>query len=213
MHATVRLGPAFSFGNRPSDGTTAKSPGPAAYSLPSTIDSTGANTLIGQKFKEYTREQTPAPTQYDATGSWINTSKNAPVFSFGRRFKLPKGDNVPGAAAYNPKRNGSLARSPSFTMRGRVGRNISTKNLPGPASYETHKTWKKAKRNAPSFSVSHRLKEPTRMATPGPNQYRVKRPYKSKPSYTMRPRTSTSRASLGPGPAAYNIGSQFGRRI
>lgn len=212
MHATVRLAPAFSFGAKPKDASSYKSPGPAAYTLPTTINKGGSNTIIGKKFKDITKEVTPAPTQYSTIGSWNNTTKKAPVFSFGRRFKLPSGDKTPGSGAYTPDIGNVLKKSSSYSMGRRLEYNGKGENIPGPAAYDIHKTWDNVKNKAPQFSVSHRPKELTRMSTPGPNAYRPRRPVKSQPKYTMRPRTSSKRGAHGPGPAAYNIGSQFGRR-
>lgn len=212
MHATVRLGPAFSFGAKPKDSNSFKSPGPAAYTLPSTINNDGSNTIIGQKFKGITKEMTPAPTQYSTVGSWNNTTKKAPVFSFGRRFKLPNGDKTPGSGAYTPNSRNVLKKSSSYSMGKRLSRKNRAAKIPGPAAYDIHKTWDKVKNQAPKFSVSHRPKDLTRMSTPGPNAYRPRRTVKSQPKYTMRPRTSTRSKKIGPGPAAYNLGSQFGRK-
>lgn len=212
MHATVRLAPAFSFGAKEKKNENSKSPGPAAYNLPTTIDSAGSNTIIGQKFIEATKEITPSPSQYSTVPSWNQTTRKAPIFSFGRRFKLPSGDKTPGSGAYTPDCANVLTRSSSYTMGKRLDRKNKNGLVPGPAAYDIHKTWDNVKHQAPKFSVSHRPKDVTRMSTPGPNAYRPKKAVKSKPSYTMRPRTSSRRLKAGPGPAAYNLGSQFGLR-
>jgi hypothetical protein len=212
MHATVRLAPAFSFGAKDKLIENSKSPGPAAYTLPTTIDADGTNTIIGQKFSEITKEITPSPSQYSTVPSWNSTTRKAPQFSFGRRFKLPSGDKTPGSGAYTPNIKNVLSRSSSYTMASRLDKKNKMMEVPGPAAYDIHKTWSKVKNAAPQFSVSHRPKEIRRMSTPGPNAYRPKKAVKSMPSYTMRPRTSAKRSNNGPGPAAYNIGSQFGLR-
>jgi len=212
MHATVRLAPAFSFGAKDKKLESTKSPGPAAYTLPTTIDADGSNCIIGQKFNEITKEITPSPSQYSTVNSWNTTTRKAPIFSFGRRFKLPSGDKTPGSGAYTPDVQNVLMRSSSYTMGKRLDKKNKNASIPGPAAYDIHKTWDKVKNQAPKFSVSHRPKELSRMSTPGPNAYRPKKARKTMPSYTMRPRTSSRRGGMGPGPAAYNIGSQFGLR-
>lgn len=213
MHATVNLAPAYSFGNKHCSRNKAKSPGPAAYTLPSTINNNGKNVRIGQRFKEKTVDVTPAPVAYDSSTSWSKVASKSPTFSFGRRFKRPSGDKTPGSGEYTPNVTNVLNKSPSFSMRRRVQLKNNMGRAPGPAAYGTHNTWTNVKKAAPSYSMKARYKDPKRMSTPGPNAYRPTRPLQAAPKYSMRPRTGGSRGkALGPGPAAYNLGSQFGYR-
>jgi len=213
MFATVELAPAYSFGCRVSDPKPMKSPGPAAYSLPSTVGVKKAGPVMGTRFKDKRSDTTPSPVAYQATKCWETTVKKAPNFSFGRRFKLPAGDKTPGSGDYNPKTREVLSKAPGYTMRHRVSRKTNNQ-CPGPAAYETHKTWHVTRAKTPSFSISKRVKDLSKMSTPGPNAYKPKlKNRKRSPSYSMRPRTQGSlRNAHGPGPAAYDLGSQFGRR-
>jgi len=213
MHATVRLAPAFSMGGKAKAdlSSSKKSPGPAAYTLPTTVNANGSNIVIGCKFKDIAGDDTPAPTNYNTIGSWNNTQSKMPHFSFGRRFKMPGGDKTPGSGAYTPEVRNVLRKSASYTMRSKLKAMKGSGN-PGPANYDIHKTWDNVKQKSPAFSVSHRNKDVRRMSTPAPNAYKPRKSVKKAAAYTMRPRTGGYRKSNGPGPAAYNIGSQFGSR-
>ena len=194
MHAVSSLAPAYSFGNKHCSRTKTKSPGPAAYNLPTTLNSSGKSTRIGIRTKEKTVDVTPAPVAYDSTTAWSKVAKKSPTFSFGRRFKQPSGDKTPGCGSYTPKVSSVLNKSPSFSMRKRVPSQNKLGRVPGPAAYGTSNTWSKVKKSAPSYSMKARYKDLKRMSTPGPNAYRVKRPQQSAPKYSMRPRTGGNRS-------------------
>ncbi|KAI9002012.1 hypothetical protein BC832DRAFT_129806 [Gaertneriomyces semiglobifer] len=160
-----------------------KGPGPAAYSLPTTI------------------------------GMTTKTMKRAPAFSFGAKLKYERPDprETPGPNAFFPQatRTGRN-EGPAFSLQGRHQKDrvdgaetIDVSTSPGPGKYNPpYVPSREAK--APAYSIGGRPRPEKPSANPGPAEYSVSRrigPHQM--GVTIKPPRPMKLQSISPGPAAY----------
>ncbi|ORX44133.1 hypothetical protein BCR36DRAFT_373433 [Piromyces finnis] len=154
-----------------------KGPGPAAYTLKTTI---GNNTYNG---------------------------KTAPSYSFGMKLKPQKKLVTPGPNEFTPKalRNG-VTSSPAYSMTGRnfFPNKIATES-PGPASYSYSNYYQSKCKSSPAYSLLGRHNSAKLSITPSPAAYSTdKKVGSDTPAWTMRPSLPKKQIQTSPGPAEYD---------
>ncbi|KAJ3040432.1 hypothetical protein HDV00_010868 [Rhizophlyctis rosea] len=180
-----------------------KGPGPAAYTLPTTI------------------------------GLTAKTGKRAPAYSFGIKIMGPRTvSETPGPNAFFPQttRTGA-SKGPAFSLQGgykkeRIGSAISRSeaggeevpqegvwvdgDTPGPGKYNP--TYISAKEpRAPAYSMGGRRSSDKQNGNPGPAEYAINSTVglhpaitvPAAPAYTIKPPRPMKLESFSPGPAAY----------
>ncbi|KAI9204828.1 uncharacterized protein BJ171DRAFT_617784 [Polychytrium aggregatum] len=161
-----------------------KGPGPAAYTLPSTI---GLNAKTGVR---------------------------APAYSFGIKLYGKLASETPGPNAFFPQttRTGT-SKGPAFSLQGGYKKERRDVDLdtPGPGKYNpTYIPTKEAK--APAYSMGGRRNNEKANINPGPAEYSIAstlglRPAITMPAaaaYTIKPPRPMKLESFSPGPAAYS---------
>ncbi|KAJ3053547.1 hypothetical protein HK097_003976 [Rhizophlyctis rosea] len=178
-----------------------KGPGPAAYTLPTTI------------------------------GLTAKTGKRAPAYSFGIKITGPKAvSETPGPNAFFPQttRTGA-SKGPAFSLQGgykkeraasagsdRDGKQgdepepLVDGDTPGPGKYNP--TYISAKEpRAPAYSMGGRRSSDKQNGNPGPAEYAINSTVglhpaitvPAAPAYTIKPPRPMKLESFSPGPAAY----------
>ncbi|KAJ3279509.1 hypothetical protein HK104_001414, partial [Borealophlyctis nickersoniae] len=175
-----------------------KGPGPAAYTLPSTI------------------------------GLHAKTGKRAPAYSFGIKLKdtwSKTASETPGPNAFFPQttRNGT-SKGPAFSLQGGYKKDrvlvedtneegvktVLDVGTPGPGKYNP--TYIPAKEpKAPAYSMGGRRTSDKMNVNPGPAEYTIAPTVglhpvitvPAAPAYTIKPPRPVKLESFSPGPAAY----------
>ncbi|KAI8812797.1 hypothetical protein BJ742DRAFT_752489 [Cladochytrium replicatum] len=158
-----------------------KGPGPAAYTLPSTI---GLNAKTGSR---------------------------APAYSFGMKLNNPNADSSPGPNKFFPQttRTGS-SNGPAFSLQGNFKKTRIDMDTPGPGKYNPTYIPAKEPR-APAYSIGGRRNMDKANMYPGPAEYSITSTLGLRPAiniraaaaYTIKPPRPIKLESFSPGPAAY----------
>jgi len=153
-----------------------KGPGPAAYTLQTTISN----------------------NKYNKT--------TAPSYSFGVKLKSQKGMITPGPNQFTPiaLRTG-VAKAPAYSIAGRNFPHKLEPSSPGPASYSYSNYYQSKCKSSPAYSLVGRHKAEKMDITPSPAAYSTNRKIGSDaPAWTMRPALPKKQIQTSPGPAEYN---------
>lgn len=153
-----------------------KGPGPAAYTLQTTISNKNYN------------------------------GKTAPKYSFGMKLKQQKKMVTPGPNQFTPKalRNG-VANAPAYSISGRNFPHKIESESPGPASYSYSNYYQSKSKSSPAYSLLGRHNYQKLDSVPGPAAYSTAGKVGSgTPAWTMRPSLPKKLIQTSPGPAEYN---------
>ncbi|KAI9105927.1 hypothetical protein DFS34DRAFT_36411 [Phlyctochytrium arcticum] len=168
-----------------------RGPGPAAYTLPSTI---GLNA---------------------------KTIKRAPAYSFGIKLGQEKPDpnDTPGPNAFFPQTTRvGRSQGPAFSLQGGFKKerkdgvqSLTDTNTPGPGKYNPAFIPSREPK-APAYSIGGRRTSDKTSQNPGPAQYSVAPTLGANPALTMtaaaaysiKPPRPVKLESVSPGPAAYS---------
>eukprot|EP01083_Nonionella_stella_P031241 85519_1 len=225
-HGVSQIGasaPAWSFGSRfdlPRH-SSASTPAPDSYRLPSTVGRGAPSYAFGTKYRHMRYSHTPGPMEYDTMDSVRSVSRSYPSYSITSRESLPSTTlasyEVPGPGqyrgeqAYQARVVGRAA--PVFSIGGRRPE-PPPGDVPGPGMYQirgsTAGGWGPA---SPQYSIRTRRKNGSeRWKTPGPGTYNLdnQRPIRNPPRYSMGTRFRERKAKRTPGPGAYQISSPLG---
>lgn len=164
-----------------------KGPGPAAYTLPSTI------------------------------GMNAKTGKRASAYSFGIKVQFSASSATPGPNAFFPQttRTGA-SKGPAFSLQGGYKKDhkpgcVDSFDTPGPGKYNpTYFPTKEPK--APAYSMGGRRSGEKSNINPGPAEYSIASTLGLHPAitvqaaaaYTIKPPRPMTLESFSPGPAAYS---------
>jgi hypothetical protein len=154
-----------------------KGPGPAAYTLQSTIGNVKYN------------------------------KSSAPSYSFGMKLKPQKKMVTPGPNQFTPiaLRTG-VAKAPAYSMAGRNFPHKSESTSPGPASYSYSNYYQSKCRSSPAYSLLGRHNAAKMDLTPSPAAYSTNMKIGSDtPAWTMRPALPRKQIQTSPGPAEYDV--------
>lgn len=193
---TKEKAPAYRMGSasrveRPS---SAYVPGPGNYDSPK--GKSGPSWGFGTQSRENIfKIDIPGPGTYE-----IPTTLDRKAYSMTGRKHDTSIAEVPGPGTYNP--GSDRNKSPAWSMgkTGRIDFTNNKKDVPGPGTYSPKNELGK---NTPVFGSSTREGFYSTDRSPGPGHYDVK-VTKESPSYSIRPRTATTRKKDTPGPGQYN---------
>ncbi|WIA35656.1 hypothetical protein OEZ86_004068 [Tetradesmus obliquus] len=206
------------------DSTLDDTPGPGAYSLPSSFGQQGVAFTMGAKpaataaaaaAGKAAAEDMPGPgTYYNPRAG----SAGGPAFSMAGRWRQHGQE----AAAPGPGEHQQLqfiVDGPAFSIRGKpdaataaAGRAAGSSS-PGPGSYQTNPAWgRSVSPSAPAYSMAGRLPQPgtkARSSSPGPAEYQQTafKPDGPAFSFPAKPKARRLSASVGadtPGPTDYD---------
>jgi len=153
-----------------------KGPGPAAYTLQTTISNKNYN------------------------------GKKAPAYSFGMKLKNQRKMVTPGPNEFTPKalRTGVVS-SPAYSIAGRNFPHKIENDSPGPASYSYSNYYQSKSKSSPAYSLLGRHDFLKMDVTPSPAAYSINKKVGSEtPAWTMRPSLKKTVIQQSPGPAEYN---------
>eukprot|EP00833_Pecoramyces_ruminatium_P008818 jgi/Orpsp1_1/1182850/evm.model.c7180000082909.1 len=153
-----------------------KGPGPAAYTLQTTISN--------EKYNKRT----------------------APSYSFGMKLKPQKRMVTPGPNQFTPLalRTG-VATAPAYSMAGRNFPHKIETQSPGPATYSYSNYYQSKSKSSPAYSLLGRHNAGKMDVTPSPAAYSTNRKVGSDtPAWTMRPALPKKQIQTSPGPAEYD---------
>ncbi|RWS16504.1 outer dense fiber protein 3-like protein [Dinothrombium tinctorium] len=195
-------------------------PGPAAFTLPSTFgpncnDARKAKPpaySFGIKYDEKHDIATPGPGEYTVDGvtksgkDWSRSAFISP------RFKEPEPFKTPAPGAYNPEKSFIVVKeqSPSYTFGVKVEEN-ERDLTPSPCDYKTDKSINSVRDQAPSYTFGFKIKEPKEDLTPAPSEYNIERgvnqisTHLQTPSFTIGIRLNDSSTENIPGPGSYDV--------
>lgn len=210
--ANLESAPKFTMSTRLVQGSAMRpaptTPGPGAYSLPSTVGSAPAITVACRREIPPHSHSTPGPAAYANTDASV-VARRAPQFSIGARTALPEmGGASPGPAAYVIPPH----RVRPITMSGRPKDKPSNLSFPGPAHYANTSGAATSPRS-PAYSMLGRpvtagpIFAPAPSITPGPGAYDTTRALRSDRAISLKGRPTIKSDGDLPGPGAYNIPS------
>ncbi|KAJ3214102.1 hypothetical protein HDU67_002058 [Dinochytrium kinnereticum] len=190
-----------------------KGPGPAAYTLPSTI---GLNAKTGKRAPAYSfgiklnyekletaASETPGPNAFFPQTTRTGASKG-PAFSLQGGFKKGRNELPVETFTINPN---NAANGDTASRRGE----ISDVDTPGPGKYNPTYIPSKEPR-APAYSMGGRRNNEKLNINPGPAEYTISSTLGLHPAitmpaaaaYTIKPPRPMKLESFSPGPAAYS---------
>ncbi|XP_022238244.1 outer dense fiber protein 3-like isoform X2 [Limulus polyphemus] len=192
------------------------SPGPAAFTLPSTIGA-GGRELTGTKSPAFsfgikTEEKRevikPGPGSYNISGISQKGKDIVQAPTISGRLQEPAPFKTPAPGAYSPEKAGKtvLNGSPSYTF-GNKAKDPKQDNFPAPNSYNVD-IWENTQPQSPSYSMGTKLNDATINKNPGPGSYNIPSSDVSRvksPAYTLSQRTPiiTDRTQK-PGPGTHS---------
>ena len=134
-HKYDKRGGKIGSATRPSTGVRSDGPGPASYSLPSTIGTKPGTSIAGKRREMSTHISTPGPGAYKKTDLG-----KGPAYSIqgrgGKDYDMIEKSKKPGPNSYYPKYDQVLPKShgKSMGVKGSKGR---SDDIPGPGAYNT----------------------------------------------------------------------------
>jgi hypothetical protein len=190
-----------------------ENPGPAAYTVKSTIGHANGVTLKSRHYQKPKGNDSPGPSAYEAMPASVNKLRS-PSYSLTGKPKAVNGgnscDDSPGPAAYDFKSTVGQGYAKSLSSRQDLSK--LTDHSPGPAAYSVSRTlgagkpkWSFGGRQAVSVSSD---------MSPAPGAYdsvSTNLTRRQRPSHSLAGRTKMKRRCDGPGPAAYDVPSSMGK--
>jgi hypothetical protein len=169
-----------------------KGPGPAAYSLPTTIGRKSYKLRapaysFGIYYDPNPKIVSPSPNKFYPsvcrTGQY-----NRPAYSLRMKTKGFKNDTIdfPGPGAYDQTCNTIYKKNPSYSMKSRT-KSLKTDPNPGPAQYSRATTIG----STPSWSINPKRELKSSTISPGPAAYATTNYnvyLKEPPAYTLKQR-------------------------
>lgn len=155
-------------------------PGPGAYTNSATnppFGSEGPKVSMSQRLADGRNAMdsfvfAPAPGQYNPDISRVRPM--SPRYTIAPKVKDLRTLAVPGPGSYNPTALGSPRldrRQPSYAMGAKGPSQFGRPTVgPGPGLYEPHTT-RTGRSASPSFTIYAKVREPARLAVPGPGSY------------------------------------------
>ncbi|XP_076312561.1 uncharacterized protein LOC143226042 isoform X2 [Tachypleus tridentatus] len=192
------------------------SPGPAAFTLPSTIgagsrESSGTKSpaySFGVKTEEKREIIKPGPGSYNISGLSEKGKDVVQAPTISGRLQEPAPFKTPAPGAYSPEKASKtvLNGSPSYTF-GNKAKDPKHDNFPAPNSYNLD-IWENTQAQSPCYSMGIKLNDATINKNPGPGSYNIPSNNVSKvksPAYSLSQRTPiiTDRTQK-PGPGTHS---------
>ncbi|XP_050087198.1 outer dense fiber protein 3-B-like [Anopheles aquasalis] len=187
-------------------------PGPASYSLPTSIGSNNGdprkvrNPVYTIRPRTAFKHETlgPGPADYEVSKLTRTGRPHQPMYSMRSRWQPSKQDSVPDPQAYHPSVNKERTPAYSFGLRLET---LNKNQVPGPNEYQAD--MRVIRPRAPCYSMRPLTKGTTTSYGPGPAGYALPNrdlTHKRSPNYTIR----NAFATVGdrtpcPGPAHYGL--------
>jgi hypothetical protein len=132
--------PSIVFGPRPpkppKSAVKTDEPGPGAYTLPSTLESSKGVKMVGSRNEPKNRHESPGPGAYSQTFYEFGRSPKRNIILLSRPKEKSSKDQTPGPGAYEPESKNFVSSSKGIILLGRHKENIEKDPGPGPGAYD-----------------------------------------------------------------------------